>query len=796
MRASPLPTLLIAIMVVVASRAATPPESRPTLWYDRPAQHWHEALPVGNGRIGALVHGGPDSEFIQLNEGSVWSGRAAYIEKPDVLQNLPRLRALLFAGKFAEAEELAKQHLTTEPRPDYGSFQPLGDLRLEFEADIAHTRDYRRELDLDAAVARSRFKRGSVTHTREVFCSAPDNTLVIRLTASRPGQITFRAVLGRKGASTRATGAESVLMTGRCAEGGTAFAVGLRAISDGGRIDATDNALVVERATSVTLLLTVGTSYYNPDPAAAAQLALTRAATRSFAALLAAHTSDHQNLFRRVALDLGGTDPATLARPTDERLRRASAGEPDPGLVALYFSYGRYLLIASSRPGSLPANLQGLWNPLPNPPWFSDYTININTQMNYWPAEVTGLPECHLPLLAFAEALVPLAQRTARERFGAGGLALSTRTSPWGRSDLRGSTWLFWPDAPAWLAAHFWEHWLFSQDRKFLAERAWPYLREAARFYVDTLVEHPNHRWLVSGPSVSPENSYLAPDGTRTALDIGPAMTMSLVRELFDHCIAAAELLGTDREFAEVLRERRARLAPIRVGADGRLLEWSEDFKEHEPGHRHTSHLFPLHPGDEISVRHTPELAAAARKSLEARLSHGGGYTGWSRAWLLNFWARLEDGDKAHESMVALFKDCTFPNLFDNHYRPEGNVFQIDGNLGATAAIAEMLLQSHSSSADSMGSTGSPRGGLGQVGELNLLPALPTAWKQGSVSGLRARGGFLVDIVWKDGALLKAAVRSTSGGRCKVRHGEMTIEFETSADTTYALDASLKLIAE
>ena len=378
--------------------------------------------------------------------------------------------------------------------------------------------------------------------------------------------------------------------------------------------------------------------------------------------------------------------------------------------------------------------------------------------MNFWPAEVAGLAESHEPLFALAESQVPLAQRTARERFGAGGLALSTRTTIWGRSDLRGSTGLFWPEAAAWLAAHFWEHWLFSQDRKFLAERAWPYMREAARFYVETLVEHPKHHWLVSGPSTSPENSYVAPDGTRTGLDMGPAMTMAIVRELFDHCLAACELLGTDHEFAAILREKRARLAPIRVGADGRLLEWSEDFKEHEPGHRHTSHLFPLHPGDEISVRRTPKLAAAARKSLEARLSHGGGYTGWSRAWLINFWARLEDGDKAHESIVALFKDCTFPNLFDNHYRPEGNVFQIDGNFGTTAAIAEMLLQSHVVSTDAR-----------QNGELNVLPALPMAWAQGSVTGLRARGGFTVDLAWERGILSSATVRAHHRGSGTIR---------------------------
>lgn len=770
--------LALFLGVVAALHGAPPPPAnRLALWYDRPAATWHEALPIGNGRIGALVHGGADSEWLTLNEGSVWSGRAGYVEKPEVLQNLPRVRELLFAGKHAEAEALAKQHLTTVPRPDYGSFQPLGDLRLEFETDIAHTRDYRRELDLDRAVVRTTFKRGSATHTREVFASAPARAVVLRLTASRPGLITLRARLGRLGATTRADGADAVLMTGRCSEGGTEFAVALRAIAEGGTITASDNALTVERANAVTLLLTVGTSYYDRAPDVAARDAVAAAAGQPFAKLLAAHLADYQGLHRRTTLELAGTDAAVAALPTDERLRRAGTGAPDPGLSAIYFHYGRYLLIASSRAGSLPANLQGLWNPLPTPPWFSDFTININTEMNYWPAEVTHLAECHDPLLALAEAQVPLAQRTARERFGAGGLAMSTRTTIWGRTDLRGSTGLFWPDSPAWFAQHFWEHWLFSQDRDFLARRAWPYLREAAKFYVDTLVEHPKHRWLVSGPSTSPENAYIAPDGTRTGLDMGPAMTMALVRELFDHCIAAAELLGTDAAFAQVLRDKRARLAPIRVGPDGRLLEWSEDFKEAEPGHRHTSHLYPLHPGDEISLHRTPALAAAARKSLEARLRQGGGYTGWSRAWLINFWARLQDGDKAHESIVALFKGCTFPNLFDNHFRPEGNVFQIDGNFGTTAAIAEMLLQSH-------------------AGAIELLPALPAAWPDGSVRGLRARGGFEVDLAWQGGRLVEAVVRARQAGPLRLRYGERTAERTVRAGETIRGDAALELLSK
>ena len=739
------------------------------LWYRQPATNWHAALPVGNGRLGGLVFGGVASDLIQLNEDSVWSGHRFQADEPPVRAHLAEVRELLFAGKPAEAQALVESYMTMKPDPRYGAYQPLGDLRLDFILPDGEVSEYRRELDLDTAVTRTTFRIGKATFTREVFASLPDQVLVVRLTCNRGGRISLKAAMAREtGATTRAD-SDTLILSGQCAEGGSTFRAYVKAMVKGGATIVSGDSLHINNADAVTLLVAANTDYYRPDPDQQCVTQLARASRKSADELCHQHVADHRALFRRVELDLGRTAAQEL--PTDERLRRIQGGMEDPGFDALYFQYGRYLLIACSRPGSLPANLQGLWNPLFKPPWFGDYTININFEMNYWPAEVANLSECHEPLFDLVEKLQPSARQTARERYGCRGTMLTTRTTPWLSNHLRGSGGLLWQEGMAWLCAHLWQHYQFTLDREFLARRAYPTMKAAAEFYEDYLVPHPKHGWLVAGPSTSPENNYLSADGRRVAIDMGATMTMQIVRELFDNCIRAAEILGTDEPFRENLVRLRDRLAPMQIGSDGRLLEWSEDFKEFEPGHRHTSHLYGLHPANLITLRGTPALAAAARKSLEGRLSHGGGYVGWSRAWLISFWTRLEEGDKAHLNLVALYSKSTFPNLFDNHWRQDGEVFQIDGNFGATAAIAEMLLQSHAS-------------------EISLLPALPRMWPDGRVKGLRARGGVEVAIDWNGGKLTNALLKASRAFSGKIRYDNKVIELSLAPAETRKLTAS------
>lgn len=736
-----------------------------TLWYRQPAANWNEALPVGNGRLGGMIFGGIENELIQLNEDSVWAGQRYAIERPEVKQNLAAVRALIFAGQYAEAQALVEKAMTTRPDPRYGAYQPLGDLKLTFPGIGGKPTCYRRELNLDRAVARTVFTSGGVRYAREVFASAPAQVMVIRLTCNEPRRISLKVDLTRTtGAMTHADGNDTLILSGRCPEGGSVFRAYVKALTSGGKVLTDGRSLAIESADEATLLIAANTDFLQSDPDARCRAQLARAAASPVDALLKNHLANYQSLFRRVTLDLGRNEAASL--PTDERLRRVKAGQSDPQLAALHFQFGRYLLIASSRPGGLPANLQGLWNPLFKPPWFSDYTININTEMNYWPAEVANLSECHEPLFDLIERLRAPARHIARERYGCGGSTLSTRTTPWGATDLRGSAGLLWQDGMAWLSLHLWEHYAFTLDRDFLARRAWPVMKEAAQFYLDFMVEHPQHHWLVAGPATSPENNYLTADGKKVAVDMGPAMTMQIIRELFNNTIEAGRLLGRDAEFVKRLEATREKLAPPRIGSDGRLLEWSEEHPEAEPGHRHVSHLFGLYPGHLFTPDATPELAAAARKSLEYRLAHGGGHTGWSRAWLICFWARLREGDEALKNIEALLAQSTLPNLFDNH-----PPFQIDGNFGATAAIAEMLLQS-------------------RPGEVNLLPALPKAWRDGSVKGLRARGSFVVDMSWQGGQLTEATIHSLRGGVCLIRQGGRTIQRSTQSGESYHLKGS------
>jgi len=792
-----------------ASRASS------CLWYRQPAQNWEEALPVGNGRLGAMVFGDVGREHLQLNEATIWAGvpkPAAF--DPRAKELLARQRELIFAGNYAEAEKLKLADLppasgAAPHAPDFPpavpassrvAFQTLGDLFLEFAPTAAIETDYRRELNLDTAIARVSFRLGEARHTREVFASAPDQVLVVRLTSDRPGGITFKALFTRPTdirahVDRYATGSEfsavesmkpppptrfrrdgpgRAVFRGQCEEGGIRFEAWLQAINDGGELEPCADGLSVRGANAVTLLLVAATDYRGNDPTRQCRAQLAAAAGKSFAELRAAHLADYRRLFGRVELDLGTN--AMLRLPTDKRLRavqldvhdpRDKKLERDPHLFALYFQYGRYLMISSSRANSsLPINLQGLWNDSLLPPWFGNFTSDINQEMNYWPAGPCNLAECREPQLAFLEYLAPSARRAARDGFGCRGLVINGMTI-FGTKSYTSP----WQDAAGWLAQDFWEQYQFTGDRNFLKTRAYPFMKECAEFYLDFVVQHPAKGWLVSGPAYSPENTFIGPDGKPHSLSVGVTMSLSIIRDLFANCIAAATELGVDADLRGELQNNLTKLAPYQVSKHGQLQEWLEDFEEVNPGHRHLSHLFGLYPGKSITPD-DPALFEAARKAVLRRLDNGSGWTGWSRAWLLNCAARLHDPELAHTCALALLRKCSFPSLFDTHPRRGGDIaiFQIDGNLGGTAGIAEMLLQSHRQ-------------------EIELLPALPRQWPNGSVTGLRARGGIEVSIHWKQGKLASTVLRADFDRTCKVRYGNRGRSFTLKQGESRQLSA-------
>ncbi len=762
--------LLMAFLLSTMTSVAPASDSDALkLWYKQPAGRWTEALPVGNGSLGAMVFGSVAEERIQLNEETIWTEGGSYVDK-DGSKIIPKVRKLLFAGEYEEAEKLIAENLMNERLPSgTNTYQTLGDLSLTFEGHEQYS-DYRRELDLETALAKTRYNVGGVKYTREVFSSYPDKVLVVRLFADKKGSVSFKAALSRPGdgANIEVSGNEIVMNEHVGGGKGVRFEARVKVITESGSVGEDNGTIVVRNADNATILITASSDYRGGDPHELASSAMSAASSRKFEALRTRHISDYRSLFTRVSLDLGATNASYFA--TDERIDAMSLGCEDPSLIALYFQFGRYLLISSSRPGSLPANLQGIWTDSLIPPWNSDYHININIQMNYWPSEVTNLSECHLPFLEFIGRLREKGRITAKTTYGCKGFTAHHTTDVWHNTALFGMpVYGMWPMGPAWSCRHIWEHYLYTGDRDFLAEH-YPVMKEAAEFCLDFLVKHPKTGKLVSGPSISPENTFLTKRGNRAVVNMGPAMDQEIIYDLFTNCIETTRILDTDSKFRKKLIDYRERLAPVTIGKDGRVMEWVEEFQEAEPGHRHMSHLYAMHPGSQFTWQKTPDYMQAVRKSIDYRLAHGGGHTGWSRAWIVNFFARLKDGNKAHENISALIAKSTLPNMFDTH-----PPFQIDGNFGGCAGIAEMLLQSH-------------------AGEVDLLPALPDAWDSGSITGLKARGGFEVDMTWEHGRLLKAVIRSELGNPLKIRNTFKYREMATEAGVSYTFNGDLDRI--
>ncbi len=752
------------------------------LWYKQPAKIWEQALPIGNGRLGAMVFGNAQTERIQINEESLWGGRAKNTNNPDARKYLDTVRQLIFANKIDDAYDLAQQHLLATP-PTVRPYQHFMNLFIKY-GDKDEITNYQRELNIINGVATTSYTRNGKGFTEKVFSSAVDNVLVVRIESKTPSGINCRLQLERAVDATVKAQNKNIILTGMIRDTTTKqmgiggdnmkFCGILKAINKGGTITTKENELVVRGASTLTLYLNATTDYdaekmdlnRGINVLASCSKGINAVEKKEYAAVFKAHLTEHQAMMNRMSLSLGDEEKNNI--PTDERLLAVKNGQQDKALEALFFQYGRYLLMGCSRgPAQLPANLQGIWCHQFFPKWRCDFHTNINLQMNYWPAELCNLSETTKPLLHFIDKIRKNGRVSAKEIYGSDGWVIHHNTSAFGETSIQDGAFAgMYPIATGWMSLHEWEHYLFTGDKKFLSEKGYPIMKEGAVLLKNILVKSPEG-YMVIAPSYSPENSFLHPvTGKPTRMTYGVTMDVEILQEFFTACIKASEILNTDEAFRNSLKEVLKQMPPLKVNSYGGIQEWIQDYKEFEPGHRHISHLFGLYPGTTISEQ-TPALFEAAKQTLNHRLSNGGGHTGWSRAWIINYYARLMDGDSAHEHLQMLLRKSTLENLFDDH-----PPFQIDGNFGSTAGIAEMLVQSH-------------------TGIIQLLPALPKVWNDGEVKGICARGGFVLDLKWKDGKLQTGKVTSRNGGLCKMAYKGKQISIATQKGESYDITKQL-----
>ena len=742
------------------------------LWYKKSAKYWDEALPVGNGRIGAMVYGKVGRETIQINEESVWSGDERNRINPDSLKKLSEIRQLLDDEKVSRAQRLAVDALSGTPQYQR-TYQTLGEIKITHHGIEDETESYKRELQLDNALALTEFTVDETVYRQEVFASYPDDCIVIAISSKGKKKLDFHCRLdrGRYYDRAYANGQNEIAFEGN--NSGLGFYGALRCVECDGKVETIGEHLIITDASNAILLFSAATTFRSKTPDKMTTDILDKAAGRTLEELRIRHLADFKPIYGKMRLELP-QDEELEKLPVDERLEQMRQGKDDMGLIALYFHYGRYLMISSSRQGGLPATLQGIWNGEIEPAWDSKYTININLQMNYWPVDVCNLSECYEPFFSLLERVRQNGKRTAKEMYGCRGFVAHHNTDIYGDTAPQDQyiPATYWVMGGAWLALHIMEHYRFTKDQEFV-KKYYGILEDAVLFFEDFLIEN-RDGYLVTSPSVSPENTYIMKDGTKGRMCVAPAMDCEILHNLFRDFLEASDILKIENDLTEKVREMQTKIPPLRIGKNGQLMEWMEDYEEAEPGHRHISHLFGVFPGSEISQDDTPELMEAAQKTLENRLAVGGGYTGWSRAWIISWWCRFGKGNLAYENLKKLLQDSTFDNLMDNHpyWNSRGKVFQIDGNFGAIAAICEMLVQS-------------------QNGKIVILPALGDTLSEGKISGLCVRGNGQIALEWKNGKLVLFKIKMKNKEKVILEYNNVTREYMLEKDREYIFDKNL-----